>query len=119
MRNVKIKRTYELILVSFFTLLVVISYTYWWLGFNLMIAGILTFLACKSQEEITRKFFSISMILYGMTSVVPVIFGFTTNASLFMGVIFSLSFAIGSHKLYMKEKIDDELKKMFNFEKKD
>jgi hypothetical protein len=54
-----------------------------------------------------------------MTSVVPVIFGFTTNASLFMGVIFSLSFAIGSHKLYMKEKIDDELKKMFNFEKKD
>jgi hypothetical protein len=79
---------------------------------NLVIVAFLVVLALLSNEKIIKHWFSWSFVLYGLTSVVPVYFGFTQTESILMGVIFTFHFAIGVKRLYEKDKVDDELKKL-------
>lgn len=106
------KRQFELIITSVFMTLILLSISYPWLIFNLLICAILSTIAYRSEEQIIKKWFTPTMIMYGMTFVVPSIFGLTTNESLGVGVIFSLMFMLGVSKLYNKEKTDDKLKEM-------
>jgi hypothetical protein len=105
-------RHFELIATSVFTLLLLTSSLWYSMVANLVIAGFLIVLATLSKYDILRRWFTWSFALYGLTSVVPIYFGFTQTESILMGVIFTLHFAIGVKKLYVKDKVDDELKKL-------
>lgn len=105
------KRHIELIVVSLFMVVLLLSTLWLNLIFNIMIVAILVTLSILSKDRILSRWFSVSFILYGFTSIIPSIYGFTQTESLLAGLIFSLHFMIGVRKIYHQEKIDDELKK--------
>ena len=111
-RTAKVKRPYELIISVVFMVIVLINMVHINLIFNITIALTLMFIAYHSTEPIVKKYFTISMGLYGMTSIVSAMFSFTGMQSLIMGIIFSISFMIASQKIYDKERIDDKLKQI-------
>lgn len=106
------KRQFELILTSMYSVLLLLSTLYLSVWFNIAIAAILVCIAYHSHEPIVKKWFTPAMIIYAFTSIIPAIVGFTTNESLLVGVLFSISFVYGAKKLYDKEHINDKLKEM-------
>lgn len=102
----------ELIIMALFNILVLISSLSYSLFLNCSIATTLSVLAYISGVAILRKYFTWIFLLYGMTSIIPVIFEFTSVESLLAGIIFSIGFLYGTVKLYTKEKVDFELKEM-------
>lgn len=105
-------RHFELIITSVFTIIILVSAIWMSLFYNILIALILISLSLLSKDDVLIKWFSISFMLYGLTSIVPTIFGFTHFESILMGLIFTIHFTLGVRKLYHKEKTDDELKKL-------
>lgn len=106
------KRHIELITMAFFNILVLTSSVQYSIVLNIAIAVILSALAFKSGVKILRRYFTWIFLLYGMTSVIPVLCDFTSTESLLIGVAFSISFLFGTIKLYKKEKVDAELKEL-------
>ena len=73
--------------------------------------GILIYLALKSEKYPHNRHFAVSFILYALTTIVPTIWGFGTNLSFFMGVLFLGHLMYGVHSLYRKEKVYEHLQK--------
>lgn len=103
------KRHLQLLIQTVFYFVLLMSQVHYSLIMNFLIAGILVAISITSPVEIIKKHFSISFALYFLTALVPAIVGFTTNISLFMGVIFSAHFAWGVFKMYTSEKVKDEI----------
>lgn len=116
MRSYK-NRHFELIITSVYLITLLLSTLWLNLAFNMAIVAMLVLLSLFSNDEILKKWFSISFALYGMTSIIPSVFGFTQVESLLMGLVFSVHFTVGVWKLYHKERTDDELKKLIMQEK--
>ena len=109
LKNTKLQRRHELSITSLFLVVVLMGTVQWSLAFDMVKVVILIFLGLTSKEPITRKYYTISMCIYGLALLAPSLFGLTGNESLFMGVLFASSFAYASKKIYNKEKIDDAL----------
>ena len=103
------KRWFELTVRTIFWILVLVSTVMFSVWLNVTMCAILAWLAYVNKEPIVKKYFPIIFITYSLTTVVPYLTGFTTNASLFMGVIYTCMFAYGAKKLYNKEKVNDAI----------
>ena len=80
------KRQFELIITSVYSILLLLSTLYLSVWFDVAIALILVCVARKSHESIVKSWFALSMIIYGFTSVIPTMVGFTTSESLLTAV---------------------------------
>lgn len=109
LKNTKLNRKSELSITSLFLVVILVGTIEYNIVLDLIKVAILITLTLKSNEALVRKYFTKSMIVYGFVSIVPTVYGLTGSASLFMGVLFGLSFAYASKKIYDKEKIDDFL----------
>lgn len=105
-------RHFELVVTSFYTVILVLSTLWLHLIFNVAVVLILILLCLMSKDKILQRWFTWSFVLYGLTSIVPNIFTFTGTESLLVGLIFTVHFSIGVIKIYRKEKVDDNLKKL-------
>lgn len=105
-------RHFELIIGSVYIIILLISSLLLNVWLNILLVLILIMLSLMSKDKILKSHFSCSFALYGCTSVVPSVFGFTQFESILMGLIFTLHFTLGIRKLYVHEKTDDELKRM-------
>lgn len=105
-------RHFELIVTSIYLITLILSTLWLNLIFNIMVVMILIVLCLASKDEILKKWFSISFVLYGFTSIIPTIYTVTGTESILMGLIFTTHFVIGVKKIYVKEKVDEELKKL-------
>lgn len=106
------KRHFELLITSIYIILLLISTLMYSLAISLIITGILVLLCLLSKEEIVKKWFSVSFLIYGLVNIVPYYFGLTDTESILVGLIFTLHISAGVVKLYQKDKVDDELKKL-------
>jgi hypothetical protein len=102
-------RWLELAIRTLFYVLVLVSVVISNVWLNILIALILAWLAFCSQENLIIKYFTWIFGLYAFVHVVPEIVGYTTNGSLFMGVIYTCAFAYGAKQLYEKEKVSDAI----------
>ena len=118
LKNTSLQRRHELSITSLFLVIVLVGIVQWSLALDMMKVSMLIFLGLVSKEPITRKYYTISMGMYGIALLVPSIFGLTGNISLFIGVLFGISFAYASKKIYNKEKIDDALLEKIRLEEK-
>lgn len=105
-------RHFELIITSVFMVILMLSTLYLSLIFNLMIVAILIGLSLASRDNMLKRWFSVSFLLYSFTSIVPVVLGFTQTESILAGLVFTLHFTVGIRKLYMMQKTDEELKRL-------
>lgn len=103
-------RHFELIITAVFMVVLLMSTLWLNVWYNVLIVLILVILSLLSRDEILSKWFSISFLLYGMTSIIPNLFGFTQFESILMGLLFTIHFTIGIRRLYVKEKTDEHLK---------
>jgi hypothetical protein len=76
---------------------------------NVFISIVLIWLAFTGNC-VNGKWFGWSFILYGLTTIIPEIFGYGTIQSFLIGVIFTTHLFVGVYKLYkleLKKEIDD------------
>lgn len=109
-------RWLELAIRTFFYLLVLVSVVVYSVWLNIAIALILAWLAYYNQENIIIKYFPWIFGLYAVVHVVPGLVGYTTNGSLFIGLVYTCAFAYGARKLYVKEKVSDAIQSQIDSE---
>lgn len=100
-------RWLELVIRTFFWILVLAGVVIYNIWINITIACILGLLAYVNKESVIKKYFPWVFLVYSLTTIVPYFVGLTTNGSLFMGVIYTCVFAYSAKKLYNKEKVND------------
>lgn len=105
-------RHFELIVTSIYLITLILSTLWLNLAFNIAVVLMLIILCLASKDKILRNWFSVSFVLYGLTSIIPAIYTFTGAESILMGLIFTTHFVVGVKKIYVKEKVDEELKKL-------
>jgi hypothetical protein len=99
----------ELVVRTMFWILVLVNVNIYSIWISISVSLILACLASINKEQVIRKYFPTIFIIYSLTTIVPYLTGFTTNSSLFMGVVYTFAFAYGVKKLYNKEKINDAI----------
>jgi len=85
--------------------------------FIIINAIILMYLALHSKFKMIKAHFFTSFVLYGLMSSVPYFVGFTTNWSLFVGMLYSTHMAVGVFRLYSEERSDEIIKEKMREEK--
>lgn len=106
------KRYVELFIRTGYYFLLVMTYS---LDNDLIFLGniaILFWLANKSEYNILRTHFRVSFLLYVLVITVPILFGYSTAASLIAGLIFSSHIIVGIRKLYYLEHGDEMMKQV-------
>ena len=110
------RRWIELVIRTLFYVVILISWVVYSLWINILICAILATLAYCNKERIIRKHFTWIFSLYAMTSIVPVVFGFTGVGSLWAGVVYTFAFAYGAKRLYDAEKVKDAIAEQIKLE---
>jgi hypothetical protein len=98
------KRRNELLLRVVFYYLVLLSPVLLFYPLNIAIASILSILAFKSTDEL-HNWFGVSFILYAFTTIIPEIFGYGSDISFFMGIMYMSHLFLGVYRLYKKENV--------------
>lgn len=78
--------------------------------YSIFNALVLMFLSWNTRSTTMHKWFTISFALYVMTTVVPEIVGYGTTGSFLIGVLFMAHLMIGVVRLYLHERVREELK---------
>lgn len=95
-------RRNELMVRAVYYWAVLVTPVFFFSPLNITIAAILSYLAFKGSD-LNGKWFGWSFVLYGMTTVIPEIFGYGTWQSFLIGVIFTTHLFYGVYKLYKLE----------------
>jgi hypothetical protein len=100
-------RRNELLVRTVYYWAVLLSPVIMYAPLNILISIIISYLAFTG-DRVIGSWFGWSFVLYGMTTVIPEMFGYGTIASFLIGNIFTIHLFIGVYKLYRME-IDKEV----------
>jgi signal transduction histidine kinase len=104
------RRKIELFVRTIFYLFLAVNFMMPNPFFLLVDIVILMVLTRKSEYNVLRKHFSVSMAFYFLAVLLPHLFGYTGDISLLIGLVFSTHLAYGVYKLYKEEQTAELIK---------